>query len=799
MPQFPGPISCTFCLANPYCMKQRYHPEIRQILVYLILVVMVYSCVDGDLLSLDPDAPIINDFTPKSGLPGSSVIIQGENFNGSPGLDSVYLNGYGAEVRSSSATRLEIVVPDDATTGPIVVIDLISRKRAISSSDFEVLINDNPVIDSLKPNHGPVGTVVWIYGQNFSSIAEENVLSFNGVESEVLEAYIDSLKTEVPLLASTGPVKVVVNGITAIGPQFAVESGLIEVSSINPTSGKVGISVTITGLNFGSSIAENKVSFNGEDASIVSANSSEIVAIVPENATTGPVVVTVGGFSGVGPTFTVEASPPQITSLNPTSGQLGSSVKILGTNFSSTAGENTVTFNGSSATVTSASANELVASVPEGASSGLVLVTVGGLVSNGVNFTVEEGPPQITSINPTSGVYNTLVTISGANFSDNISENMVFFNGKEAVINNATTTSLIATVPLGAGTGSVSVTTNGLSTDGPNFSYIKSAFVNTFAGNGSAGFADGSGASAQFNRPNRLTLDAKGQIILADFNNHSIRFINSSGQVSTIAGDGNPGAVNGAAANSRFNQPSGVAIDNSGNIYVADFGNNVIRKISTSNIVSTYAGNGQPGFSDGNIQAASFNGPSDIDIDSQGNLYVADTKNHAIRKIDTDGNVTTLAGNGKAGNSDGKGTSASFNGPVGICLDQANNIYVADAANHAIRKIDPGNNVSTIAGSDATPGSTDGHISVARFNYPTDIDTDQQGNLYVADYFNHKIRIIRTNDNVETLAGTGTAGFQDGPINTAQFNYPIGVAVQNSELIYVGDVLNHRVRVISFE
>ncbi len=1113
-------------------MKMSYYSGIRQWLVYLTLVVIIFSCVDGDLLTPDPDAPIINDFTPKSGLPGSSVTIQGENFNGSPGLDSVYMNGYGAEVRSSSGTQIEVVVPSDATTGPIVVIDLISRKRAISSRDFEVLINNNPVkisnvipntgvvgsmfvingssfgtdagditvrigadivevrelydtlivatvptgavtgqvninkggatatgplftvldvnpvIDSLKPHHGPVGAEVWIFGQYFSTVAEQNLISFNGVEAEVLEAHNDSLKTEVPPEATTGivslsvngkstdgplftvdptgpviksinptsgkagtavsiygenfsttlsenivsfndavalvtsasptqivatvpddattgPVKVVVNGVVALGPQFAVESSLIEVTGINPSSGKVGISVTISGSNFGNNIADNKVSFNGENATILSANTSEIVATVPDNATTGPVVVTVGGLSGVGPTFTVEATAPQITSLTPNSGQVGSVVKINGTNFGATPGSNAVTFNGTSATVSSASVTDLVVNVPAGASSGLVVVTVGGLASNGVNFTVEATPPQITSltpnsgqvgsvvkingtnfgatpgsnavtfngtsaivssasvtdlvvnvpagastglvvvtvggmasngvnftveatapqitsltpnsgqvgsvvkingtnfsatpgsnavtfngtsaivssasatdlvvsvplgattgqvvvtvgglasngvnftveatppqitsINPTSGPYNTQVSISGTNFSDVISENRVFFNNLEAVISSASSTTLLATVPLGAGTGIVSVITNGLTADGPSFSYIKTGFVNTLAGNGIPGFVNGPGTTAQFNQPGRIAVDSKGQLILAELGSHSIRLISENGQVSTIAGNGTPGFANGTGANARFNQPSGVAIDISGNIYVADFGNNVIRKITPSNVVSIYAGNGQPGLSDGDIQTASFNGPYDVSIDNQGNLYVADSKNHAIRKIDTNGNVTTIAGNGTAGSSDGKGTSARFNTPIGIGIDQSNNILVADALNHTIRRVDPGNNVSTIAGAGGTSGSNDGNVSMARFNLPSDIDVDENGNLYVADYANHKIRIIKTNSIVETLAGTGSSGFVDGPATDAQFNFPIGVTVVNGEIIYVGDVVNHRIRVITFD
>ncbi|MCK5277433.1 MAG: gluconolactonase, partial [Cyclobacteriaceae bacterium] len=333
---------------------------------------------------------------------------------------------------------------------------------------------------------------------------------------------------------------------------------------------------------------------------------------------------------------------------------------------------------------------------------------------------------------------------------------------------------------------------------GPTFTYIKSVFVNTLAGDGNAGFVNGTGASAQFNGASRMAINSSGEIVLADFNNHSIRLINTKNEVSTIAGDGTSGLVNGVASNARFARPFGVAIDNSGNIFIADFDNHVIRKISTSNIVSTYAGTGQAGFANGSAGVAAFNGPIDVAVDASGNVYVADLNNHAIRKIDINGNVTTLAGNGTAGLVDGKGSTARFNNPIGLGVDNSNNIYVADLANHAIRKVDSGGNVTTIAG-DGTTGSTDGSIASARFNFPYDVDLDASGNLYIADDKNHKIRIIKTNNTVETFAGSGTEGFLDGLGSDAQFNDPVGITVVNSELMYVGDSENHRVRIITLE
>jgi hypothetical protein len=386
----------------------------------------------------------------------------------------------------------------------------------------------------------------------------------------------------------------------------------------------------------------------------------------------------------------------------------------------------------------------------------------------------------------------------GNNFSNVASENQVAFNGTNATLVSANTTTIVAKVPLGAGTGAVSVTTNGLTDIGPIFNYIKTLFVNTFAGNGIAGFLNGPGTTAQFNGPSRMAVNAAGEIVLADFNNHSIRKIDTNGNVSTIAGDGTSGLTNGNTSVARFARPFGVAIDNNGNIFIADYDNNVIRKISTSNIVSTYAGIGQPGFTDGASNSAAFNGPIDVVTDASGNVYVADLNNHAIRKIDTNGNVTSIAGNGTQGFVDAKGTIARFNLPDGLGIDNLGNIIVADLANHAIRKVAPNGDVTTIDGN-GTAGSTDGSLAAARINFHNDVYLDVSGNIYVADDKNHKIRIIKTNNTVETFAGSGIEAYLDGEGTVARFNDPTGIAVVNGELIYVGDTENNRIRIITME
>ncbi|MES2277154.1 MAG: T9SS type B sorting domain-containing protein [Bacteroidota bacterium] len=211
--------------------------------------------------------------------------------------------------------------------------------------------------------------------------------------------------------------------------------------------------------------------------------------------------------------------------------------------------------------------------------------------------------------------------------------------------------------------------------------------VSVFAGNGNAGFNDGPGITAQFSGPGGITADASGNLYVADQVNNKVRKITSLGVVSTLAGSGSAGANDGSGPIATFNNPDGLAIDNQGNIYVADTKNNIIRKITPTGAVSTFAGSSTAGRADGIGTAAGFNYPTGITIDVSGNLYVADYKNYLIRKITPTGIVTTIAGNITAASNDGVGTAASFNAPINLVFDIAGNLYVADFISNIIRKV----------------------------------------------------------------------------------------------------------------
>ncbi|PAW88952.1 MAG: hypothetical protein B9S26_10245, partial [Opitutia bacterium Tous-C4FEB] len=328
----------------------------------------------------------------------------------------------------------------------------------------------------------------------------------------------------------------------------------------------------------------------------------------------------------------------------------------------------------------------------------------------------------------------------------------------------------------------------------------------TLAGTaGSQGSADGTGSAALFNYPNGVAVDATGNVYIADESNHTIRKITSGGVVTTLAGTaGSSGSTDGTGSAARFASPAGVAADVEGNVYVADRANHSIRKITSGGVVTTLAGSsaGDTGSSDGTGSDARFWSPRSVAVDvEQGTVYVADTANHTIRKITPGGVVTTLAGSaGSLGSTDGTGSAARFYQPRGVAVDVAGNVYVADWLNHTIRKITFDGVVTTLAGTAGSSGSTDGTGSAARFNRPLGVAVDAADNVYVTDGSNHTIRKITSGGVVTTLGGTaGSTGSTDGIGSAAQFDSPAGVAVDAAGNLYVADQSNHTIRKSSLQ
>ncbi|MGB4775373.1 MAG: NHL repeat-containing protein [Daejeonella sp.] len=349
-----------------------------------------------------------------------------------------------------------------------------------------------------------------------------------------------------------------------------------------------------------------------------------------------------------------------------------------------------------------------------------------------------------------------------------------------------------------------------------------SLMVSTLAGSGNFGtFLDGEGKQATFNSPYSVAVDQDGNVYVAAAGNNRIRKITKNGVVSTLAGGGNELVATCTGEQAQFKTPSGVAVDQYRNVYVADANNFRIRKItqpaSGPVMVSTLAGTGISDFTDNTSGAlAQFKTPFGVAVDAMGNVYVADYNSNRIRKITqpADGSVmvSTLAGSDTPGSKDklqAGDPEAQFDSPRGVAVDIQGNVYVADSNNHRIRKISPAGIVTTLAGS-VDPGTgeggfTDGTGSAAKFNKPAGLTVDAQGNVYVGDLFNHRIRKITPAGEVSTLAGSGylpkpdnpfMGAFLDGEAAKAQFYAPRGVAIDAQGKVYVADSGNHKIRKI---
>jgi sugar lactone lactonase YvrE len=331
----------------------------------------------------------------------------------------------------------------------------------------------------------------------------------------------------------------------------------------------------------------------------------------------------------------------------------------------------------------------------------------------------------------------------------------------------------------------------------------KQAIVTTFAGNGSGGFADGAGTSAQFNHPYGLVIDGAGNLYVSDVINNRIRKITSDGAVTTLAGSGGTaGHADGTGSGATFFGPEGLALDPSGNVVIVDATNNRIRKMTSSGVVTTLAG-GMEGYLDATGSAAEFFSPENAAIDKAGNIFVSDDFNQRIRKINSAGVVTTFAGGGPTGPGngaavDGTGTAARFQTPEGVAFDASGNLFVADGNNNRIRKVTPDGVVTTYAGNGST-GWQDGIGKAAEFANPMGLTVDAAGNLFVADEGNNCIREIKPDGTVTTVAGSTSAGSADGIGAAAQFDGPCSLAFDASGNLYIADTYNSLIRKITFK
>jgi hypothetical protein len=523
------------------------------------------------------------------------------------------------------------------------------------------------------------------------------------------------------------------------------------ITNVDLQIGLTGDTLIITGTGF-TNASQLSGTLNGNTITVESATTTMVVASVPPGIYTAGNLVINGGPVPINFPYNFDITG---TIFGMTSSG-GSSITITGAfpSLSSATGL-TLSVNGTPYTITSATATQIVATSDVAAdprtliNAPIKIGTIGQSIKKGIPFV-------ILNISPISGTAGTPVTISGLGFSFNKGIDTVRFNGTIAKITSGTDASLVVTAPDGGSTGQVSVTNGSNTYLGPVFTYPDE--VSTFAGSGTSGSTNGQGTSASFSAPENGAFDSKG------------------------------------------------------NLFIADYGNNMIRMITPGGTVSTFAGKTTSGFANGQGTNASFNSPSGLVFDKQGNLYVSDELNNAIRKIDPQGNVTTFAGTGLVGFRDAQGTNAAFDRPIGLAIDTISNLlYVADSRNNAIRTIDLTlGNVSTLAGT-GQPGSQDGIITgnpvYATFNSPRGIAlvssvtaNSETVNLFIADYGNNKIREIVSNSNateVFTLAGNpgNLSGFTNSPVT---FNGPNSVCIgynrYGTRELFIADASNQAIR-----
>lgn len=482
----------------------------------------------------------------------------------------------------------------------------------------------------------------------------------------------------------------------------------LSVISIAPATGGAGTEVTIMGTGFNYKDAENTVTINNKPCAIVSAVATQIKVIIPEDAGSGPIKVTVGGVTAESPTTFafIEEIVLGIISIAPTSGPKATVVTITGTGFSTTAANNVVTLNGKSVTVNSATETQLSVVIPPAAGSGPLRVTVDG------------------------------ETVQSSNFEYLYTTSVGTLAGSTSGYTDATGTAAKFNQPYGGDTDAAG---NVYIADASNHKIRKitpAGVVTTLAGS-TGGDAIGTGAAAQFNYPYDVAVDGSGNVYVVDTHNHKIKKVTPAGEVTLLAGS-TGGYADGTGAAAQFYYPTGAATDAAGNVYVAEKDSHKIRKITPAGVVTTLAGSSN-GYADGTGTAALFSSPMNLTVDPDGNVYVVDHGNHKIRKITPGGVVTTFAGSTE-GDTDGTGTAAKFRYPYSIDIDPSGNLWVIDTHNHKLKKITPNGVVTTVAGT--TSGYVDGGVATAKFNYPTDVMIDVNGKIYIAEKDNHVVRML---------------------------------------------------------
>ncbi|MBV8251823.1 MAG: IPT/TIG domain-containing protein [Chitinophaga sp.] len=609
----------------------------------------------------------VHQLSPANGPEGTNVYISGAGLAGTDGPATVTINGKPAIVSNANDTLLVVVIPPGAGSGPLEIA--VNGQKTVSPAfTFQA-------IGSIKPLKGGAGTNVTITGTGFSSNLPDNIVAFNGVNAKVVSATATSIVVTAPTGVQTGPVSVTINGQKTAGPVFTVVPAPT-VKSVAPLSGPVGTVITITGKDFSELKEENNITINGVQLTISSASATQLTAVIPAAATTGPVALNVNNQMVTGPVFTVQSLG--VSQLLPDNGLAGSIVVMKGTGFSTTIAQNQVTINGLTVQVNAATDTTLTVQMPVGVTTGTLNVKVGTLSATGPVFR-------------RAGVE---VFYTGT-WGNAPSSHMVFDSKGNMFVGINAKIGRIA--PDGTAT--------------------------AFAGSDNTGNQDGTGTAALFSNIGGLGIDAQDNLYVADAWNGSIRKITPAGEVSTyyqgitfsprfVSTDAAGNVYFGSEYNGYFKLNPGATqmtqvgrvngnaqfVVNNGKIFYANTDGHTIQQIVMSTgMISTFAGAyWQDGYVDGPANQARMNNPAGIVFDPvSGMFYFNDASNFSIRAFAPDGTVSTITGAAgsyqpwMSGNVNGTLKDALFgmNQSSGIAVDKAGNIYIYEQRYSQIRKI----------------------------------------------------------------------------------------------------------------